>query len=207
MKTIAVPAVIAETQEELDKILSRIYRVADRIMLDIMDGEFVENESLNFDFTSKPGPEYEAHLMVVNPLEWMTKLLGKVQRVIVHLETIDNIQKLLDYSRGNGIEFYVAINPDTEIEGLAHILEVLDGVLVMTVTPGRYGSKFISDTLKTVELIRSWNPSIPIEVDGGMNPETSKLAREVGATIIASGSYIVKSRDVRQAIEQLQADL
>ena len=207
MKPIIVPAVIAQTQDELDCILEHLGDAAQRIMLDIMDGIYVESQSLNFNFTIREGPEYEAHLMVVNPLEWMTKLLGKVQRVIVHLETIDNIQKLLDYSRGNGIEFYVAINPDTEIEGLAHILEFLDGVLVMTVTPGRYGSKLISDTLKTVELIRSWNPSIPIEVDGGMNPETSKLAREVGATIIASGSYIMKSRDVRQAIAQLQADL
>ena len=203
MKTIAVPAVIAKTQEELDSILSRIHGIADRIMLDIMDGEFVDNESLNFDFTPDPGSEYEAHLMVADPLSWFPRLSRKVSRVIVHAETVDSIDDTVDRARDRGYECYIAIKPETPATLLKPHLPILDGILVMTVNPGRYGAPFQPDTLDKVKTIRSWSPDIPIEVDGGMNPETSKLAKEAGTNIIASGSYIIKSGDVRLSMNKL----
>lgn len=203
MKTIAVPAVIAKTQEELDSILSRIHGIADRIMLDIMDGEFVENESLNFDFTPDPGPEYEAHLMVADPRSWFPRLSRKVSRVIVHAETVDSIDATVDRARDWGYECYMAIKPETPAILLEPHLPNLDGILVMTVNPGRYGAPFLPDTLDKVKTIRSWSPDIPIEVDGGMNPETSKLAKAAGANIITSGSYIIKSGDVRLSMNKL----
>jgi len=203
MKLSVVPAIIAGTQEELDQMLSRVIDYTDRIMLDIMDGVIVKTRSLNFDFTLPSGPEYEVHLMVENPLDYVNMLNKKVTRVIIHAETVTKIDSAVRIVRKKGMEVYIALNPETNVSILKDVLYLIDGVLVMTVNPGRYGAKFIPDALDKVRKIRSWSNIIPIEVDGGMNQETAKMAIDAGATVIASGSYIMKSEDVEFAIKQL----
>jgi len=203
MKPAVVPAIIAGTQEELDQMLSKVINYADRIMLDIMDGIIVETNSLNFNFNLPSGPEYEAHLMVNNPIEYLKNINEETSRVIIHVEKQSNIENIAQEVRETGGEFYAALNPEVDVSILRDWLSILDGVLIMTVNPGRYGAKFIPEALQKVQKIRSWNKEIPIEVDGGMNPETAKLAVNAGATVIASGSYIMKSDDVELAIKQL----
>ncbi len=203
MKLSVVPAIIAGTQEELDQMLSKVIDYTDRIMLDIMDGVIVKTRSLNFDFKLPSGPEYEVHLMVENPLDYVNMLNEKVTRVIIHAETVTKIDSAVRIVRKKGMEVYIALNPETNVSILKDVLYLIDGVLVMTVNPGRYGAKFIPDALDKVRKIRSWSNIIPIEVDGGMNQETAKMAIDAGATVIASGSYIMKSEDVEFAIKQL----
>ena len=203
MKLSVVPAIIAGTQEELDQMLSKVIDSTDRIMLDIMDGVIVKTRSLNFDFKLPSGPEYEVHLMVENPLDYVNMLNEKVTRVIIHAETVTKIDSAVRIVRKKGMEVYIALNPETNVSILKDVLYLIDGVLVMTVNPGRYGAKFIPDALDKVRKIRSWSNIIPIEVDGGMNQETAKMAIDAGATVIASGSYIMKSEDVEFAIKQL----
>ena len=203
MKPAVVPAIIAGTQEELDQMLSKVINYADRIMLDIMDGIIVETNSLNFNFNLPSGPEYEAHLMVNNPIEYLKNINEETSRVIIHVEKQSNIENIAQEVRETGREFCAALNPEVDVSILRDWLSLLDGVLIMTVNPGRYGAKFIPEALQKVQKIRSWNKEIPIEVDGGMNPETAKLAVNAGATVIASGSYIMKSDDVELAIKQL----
>ena len=75
--------------------------------------------------------------------------------------------------------------------------------MVINVDPGRYGGRFLPDTLNKCRKIREMHSTIPIEVDGGMNPENTKATREAGANIIASGSFIMKSGNVERALEAL----
>ncbi len=84
MKTLVVPAVIAETQRELDELLDRVKDKVERVQIDVMDDEFVPNTSLKFDFELPTGFEYEAHLMVMKPLDWIRKNADKVDIVIKH---------------------------------------------------------------------------------------------------------------------------
>lgn len=97
----------------------------------------------------------------------------------------------------------MALNPDMDVSAVEPYLDEIDSVLVMTVNPGKYGGRYTPEALSKVRRIREIDPEIPIEVDGGMNPENSRAAREAGATIIASGSYILKSDDVERAIKAL----
>jgi ribulose-phosphate 3-epimerase len=202
---LVVPAIIASTQAELDGMLGRLKGKVRRVMLDVMDGRFVENRSLDFDFELPPCFEYEAHLMVENPLERIEGLAGKVGSVILHVETLVDIEAALKFVKGCGLKASLALNPQSGVEALRPHLGIVDGVLVMTVVPGRYGGRFLPETLSKCRELRELDDSIPIEVDGGMNPLNSKAAREAGARIIASGSYIMRSRDVDEAIRQLSA--
>jgi ribulose-phosphate 3-epimerase len=193
-----LPAVIAQTQEELDHLLSRIEGLFDWVMLDFMDGVFVPTSSLQFDFKLPRSFKYEAHLMVNQPKGYLLRLKNCVETVILHVES-KGFKTTLKEARLLGFEVSAAINPSTKLSKiLAHISE-LDRILVMTVEPGQYGAPFVPISLKKVREIRNVAPNIPIEVDGAMNPETIKLAKDAGASIFASGSYLIKSPDISKA--------
>ena len=203
MKPLIVPAIIAGSQEELDSMLERLRGKVDRVMLDVMDGEFVPGMSLDFDFSLPEGFEYEVHMIAVNPLERLPTMAGKVDIAILHVETLGEIGAAIERVRRLGLRIALAINPGTEVEVIEPYLDDVDGVLVMTVDPGGYGGKYIPEALEKVRRIRGLDAGVTIEVDGGMNVENSRAAREAGADVIASGSFIMKSEDISRAVEAL----
>jgi ribulose-phosphate 3-epimerase len=205
MEPLIVPAIIAQSQCELESMLERLRGKVDRVMLDVMDREFVDNTSLDFDFELLEGFEYEAHLMVVNPLERIGSLAGKVDSVILHVETLEDDRAAIGCVKNLGLKVILALNPETGVDKVEPYLGEVDGVLVMTVAPGRYGGRFLPETLVKCRRIRKIHSTIPIEVDGGMNPENARAAREAGANIIASGSFIMKSEDVAHSLRLLAA--
>ena len=206
MDTLVVPAIIAKTQAKLDGMLRMVRGRIKRVQLDVMDGEFVPNTSLNFDFKLPTGFEYEAHLMVKKPLEWVKKNADKVDIVIMHVETLKDIGAAIDYVRKNGVKVNLAIILQTKLETIIPYLSKIDGLLVMTVEPGSYCIKkeFRPEPLENIKRLRKIDGAIPIEVDDCMNLKNAMLARDSGANIFASGSYIFRSDNIDEAIKELQ---
>ena len=198
-----LPAMIAEDQRQLDTRLNRVKGFACHIMLDVMDGVFVSGRSLDFDYKLPTGPRYQAHLMVRDPLRRIGGLVGKADTAIIHVESVKDIPGVINVTRDHGLGTFLAINPDTPVDAVAPHISRLDGVLVMTVRPGRYGSPFLPWCLGKVEALRAMDGELVIEVDGGMNPETVARAVETGANMVAVGSYIVASDDPVKAYTQL----
>ncbi|MEE8401546.1 MAG: hypothetical protein V3R86_05290 [Candidatus Hydrothermarchaeaceae archaeon] len=203
METLIVPSVIAKTQEELDGALEKVKGKAKRIMIDIMDGKFVSNTSLNFDFNLSPDFEYEAHLMVNRPLDWIEKYASKVSIAVMQVETLDDIRKAIEFAKNRGLKVTLALNPETGLDVVLPYLREIDSVLILSVHPGSYCVEFLPETLEKIKELRKIDKIIPIEVDGCMNPKNTKLARGAGANIFASGSYIIKSDNVDNAIKEL----
>ena len=202
--TRVLPAIIAGSQEELDVMLGRLLGNVEWVMLDFMDGRFVPSNTLMFDVKLPKGLRYEAHLMVKEPLHSLEELHGKVETVIIHVES-DGFREALRKARSLGYEVAAAINPGTPTKPLEERLGELDRVLIMTVEPGRYGAPFVPGALETVKRLRTLVPELPIEVDGAMNPENAKKAKEAGANIFASGSYLIKSPNLKVALSALEA--
>ena len=111
-------------------MLSKVINYADRIMLDIMDGIIVETHSLNFNFNLPSGPEYEAHLMVDTPIEYLQNLNEKISRVIIHVGKQSNNKNLAQEVRETGREFYAALNLEVDVSILRDWLSLLEGVLM-----------------------------------------------------------------------------
>lgn len=199
-----VPAIIAKTQRELDEMLFKLRGQARRIMLDVMDGEFVTDTSLDFDFKLPPGFEYEAHLMTEKPLDWVRERAGAVDIAIMQVETLDDIEAAVDYAKSRELRVTLALSPETRLDAVLPYLNEVHGILILTVNPGRYAGQFLPETLEKVRRLRKIDGTIPIEVDGGMNPENARLARDSGANIFAAGSYILKSGDTERAIKELK---
>jgi len=206
LETFVVPAIITTKQSELDSMLTKVLGKVQRVQIDIMDGVFVPNISLNFDFQLIKGVEYEAHLMMKKPLKWIEKNADKVNIVIIHVESLKNIEAAIDYIKNMSLKVYLATKPETKNEVIIPYIKDIDGLLIMTVEPGSYclENKFQLGPLEKIKSLRVIDKKIPIEVDGCMNPTNAKLARASGANIFASGSYIFKSNNIDKAIKQLE---
>ena len=204
MKTIIVPAIIAKTQEEIDAMLSKVKGKVERIMVDVMDGRFVPNTSLMFDFRLKPGFEFEAHLMVNDPLDWVEKNHNKVNIIIMHVEVLEDIEEAINLCIKNGLKISLGLRPETDIDTVLPYLEKINGILMMTADPGSYCTEFLPESIEKIKKLREISSSLPIEVDGCMNPKNAEIARNAGANIFASGSFIFKSEDIDKAIQELR---
>jgi ribulose-phosphate 3-epimerase len=205
MDKVIVPSIIAETQEQLDKILDILEPHKGLVQLDVMDGHFVENHSLDFDFALETDRiRCEAQLMVRNPQIWLEGHNDKVETVIVHYETLSNPEHTLHYIQSLGKRPGLAINPETSPEIIRPYLDIVSRVLVMTVHPGSYGAEFLPDMLDKVKTLRSWRPDLDLEVDGGIDSKTIKKADQAGANLFVSGSYLVQPGQFRQRLKTLK---
>lgn len=204
MDRVVVPAIIAHSRSELDGMLKQIRGRVNRVQLDVMDGGFVQNTSLMFDFKLPSNIQYEAHLMVNNPLSWVDENADKVDIAILHVEVLSNIPEAIEHVRERGLSIYLSQKPATSIDVVLPHLQNIDGAQVMTVEPGNYCGEFESEQLGKIDKIRKASKTLPIEVDGCMNPENLKLAKNHGANIFAVGSYIFKSGNIEEALTQLR---
>lgn len=190
-----IPAIISQNQQELDQMLYKIKSFADNIMLDLMDGKFVKTLSLDFPMKLIKCHRYQLHIMAINPLERLESIPEQVDTVILHIESLKNVKKAIRKTEKMGLKLFIALNPNTPIKSVEPYLDSIDGVLIMSVNPGQYGAEFLPEQLIKVRQLREKSPNLNIEVDGGMNDQTIGLAIASGANMIASGSFIMRSKD------------
>ena len=205
MKSI-IPSIIAKDQKEFDQRFERV-KSSSIIHLDIMDGKFVKNHSLNFSFKlPKTKREYQAHLMMKNPKPWIEKHHRKVDTIIFHIESFKKhkqIEDFIDLIKTKKKKVGIAINPMTSVKKILPFLHSINLVLIMTVIPGKYGSRFLSSSLRKSNKIRNINSKIKIEIDGGINNKTINKAKKYADSFV-SGSYIQNTENPKEVIKELE---
>ena len=180
---------------------------SDLIHIDIMDGKFVPNNTLEkFDMnkiSKYSDKNFDVHLMVENPIDYITSFITPLTDYIsIHLES-KGIDQSLKSIKENGIKCGLAINPDTKIQKLYPFLEIIDMVIIMSVLPGKGGQKFIENTYDKVETLRNHDKNIDISVDGGVGFSNSKTLISKGASTLVSGSYLMKSNNINNSIKNM----
>lgn len=210
MKSIIIPSIIAKNQKELDSRIRKV-KFSKVIHLDVMDGKFVKNKSLIFDFKISKRfflklrkRKYEVHLMMKSPLSWIKKNYKKVNLIIIHIES-RNVNKIIELIKNCKRKIGIAINPRTSINKLKNInMKYIDTLLIMTVYPGKYGSLFLPEMLKKVKVARKLYPHLNVEVDGGINNEIILKAKNAGANKFVVGSYLQNSENTKKAMRKLR---
>jgi ribulose-phosphate 3-epimerase len=186
---------------------------ADLIHIDIMDGHFVPNLTFGPDLVRavrKITDLYlDVHLMIESPQVYIERFAeAGANNITVHAEVTAPIPQLHEITKSFGADFGVSIKPDGSMELVEDYLDLMDMFLIMTVFPGFGGQEFIESTVPTIKeaaRLKSENGfRYKIEVDGGINDKTVKLAVGAGATVIVAGSYIFGARDYKAAIESLR---
>jgi len=194
-----VPSLIASSQEELDERARKLKGCF--FHLDVMDGAFVPNKSLLFDFSFRE--KSEAHLMMKKPCEWLKENAGDVDRIIIHAES-DDASNAVKMAKASGKKVGIAINPGTPADAVEEYAKRIDKIVVMTVHPGAYGTTFLPETLGKIKQLRKMYPDVLIEADGGVSPETIEALRKAGADLFVAGSYLQNSDEPLKAKKELE---
>ena len=188
---------------------------ADRIHVDVMDGHFVPNISMGTPIVESlrrvTRLPLEAHLMISNPDLFIDQFAqAGIGSFIVHWEGNNDLMRTVRHIKSLGKRAGVAINPATPAAVLEEILQDLDQVLVMTVSPGFGHQHFLPETLPKIhrarQLIERLKPDCQLSVDGGIDAETTPRAVDAGANVLVAGSAIFnETESVTQAMQRLRA--
>ncbi len=181
-----IPGILAKTLKELKEKL-KLLSWAKKVHIDIMDGKFVPNKTIQALELKKaiPKMDMQIHLMAYKPHTYINKFakLG-AKEFIFHAEATKHSAETLEATRQAGMKAGIAFNPQTKInkDSLVHA----DIALVMTVHPGFSGQTFIKKPLHKITEIKKQNPIIMIGVDGGINHQTCALAAKADFAIATS---------------------
>jgi ribulose-phosphate 3-epimerase len=173
----------------------------DLIQWDVMDGQFVPNLTFGPDVIAAARPHcqlpFEAHLMTLTPDVLAARYVeAGCSRLIVHAEAVTHLHRTLAIVRELGASAGVALNPATPPEAVAHVLDLVDLVLVMTVNPGFGGQRYLATMEPKIAEIRSLieaagrTDRVHVEVDGGIGPTTIAGAAAAGANVLVAGSAL-----------------
>ncbi|CDI60855.1 ribulose-phosphate 3-epimerase [Lactobacillus helveticus] len=185
----------------------------DRFHIDIMDGHFVPNLSfgpqLISDFKREfPMIDAEIHFMSNNPDDLIPAFVAAGADIMeLHYGAMSEskLNYWLDYLASNGVETVLAIKPDIQADVIEKFLPKIKQVLVMTVNPGFGGQSFIADSAEKIKQVREIvGPNMPIEVDGGINDRTIKIAKDAGADVFVVGSYLYKNGNITNQVRKLE---
>jgi ribulose-phosphate 3-epimerase len=174
---------------------------ADLIHIDVMDGHFVPNITIGPEvinklrnYTTLP---FDVHLMI-SPVDNFIKNFADAGAdiITIHPEATLNLKNSIEKIKNLNKKVGVSLNPETPVDKVIPFLGIIDLVLVMSVNPGFGGQKFIKDTITKVKILRKTIDAkklkTQIEIDGGINFETAKIAKQAGANILVSGTTIFK---------------
>lgn len=188
---------------------------AEWIHFDVMDGHFVPNLSFGPDllkqFKRSTDLFLDVHLMVTDPVYFSEVFENAgADQIVFHTEALDNdpdqIAALLDAIHARGVKAGFSVKPETPIEPFLKLIPKCDIILVMSVCPGYGGQCFMPDVLTKAAILsearKTTNPDCRIQIDGGINDQTARLAKAAGVDTLVAGSYIFK-RPIEDAVESL----
>jgi len=189
----------------------------DGFQVDVMDGSFVPNITFGPGVMRALRPlvnvALEADLMIVAPERHLAAFVeAGADRLIVHQEACPHIHRVLRSIRDMGVEAGVAISPGTPIGVLEEVLDLVDLIQVMTVSPGFGGQTFLHGQLGKIRRLRQWlderRLDVCIGVDGGINPSTASLVVSAGATALVAGSSLYNEKaSVAQNVAALRSSV
>jgi len=196
-----IPAILAGSKFEFEEKLAKVSSFAKEIQIDITDGYFTENKTLELLELEKlpEGIIFELHLMVNDPLDYLghAKRLG-IKRIIFHDEVEEDTTSLIEKIKKESFEVFLAINPETELSSLEKHIPNIDGVLIMSVEPGYNGQELIMESLGRAKLLKSKHPELLISMDGGIKKENIERVFDSGVSVAYVGSEILDAENPQE---------
>ena len=189
---------------------------AEYLHFDVMDGHFVPNISFGQPVLKSIASSHkminDVHIMISDPLHYAPEFVASGANILTfHYEACKSdseVQEVIDLIHKCGAKAGLSIKPNTKVEVLVPFLKSLELVLIMSVEPGFGGQKYIDNATSKIKFLRQYidehKLNCLIEVDGGINEETAKIAKEAGVDILVAGSYLFGHEDIKDRIEKIR---
>ena len=217
MKKIQIsPSILSADFSQLGNEIKRLEEGgADMIHVDVMDGHFVPNLTIGPDVIKQIRPFsdkiFDVHLMISPVDKYIEQFANAGADIITfHPEATKNTAETIKLIRKFKKKVGISLKPKSEISLIRDYLDKIDLVLIMSVEPGFGGQKFMPEVLPKLKelkkIIDKEKYNVDLEIDGGINFQNSKTAKEAGANILVSGSTIFKenSGDLKKNINLLR---
>lgn len=214
-KTIVAPSILSLDYANVSEQLKQLNESkAEWMHFDVMDGHFVPNLTFGPDllkgFKKCTDMVMDVHIMVEDPAFFSDVFLKAGADILTfHYEACkdeEEVRMICEKIHARHAKAGVSVKPGTPISVLDPLLDVIDVVLIMSVEPGFGGQSFMEDMLEKVRYIKKQiveqNRSTLIEIDGGINADTAKLAKAAGVDVLVAGSYVFRN-DIKTAVESL----
>ena len=210
------PSILSANFSRLGSEIAKLEKAgADLIHVDVMDGHFVPNITIGpeviKDLRKHTSLPFDVHLMISPVHKYIRNFAEAGADIItIHPEATDNLIQTVNEIKKFGKKAGISLNPETAIEKLMPVINLIDLVLIMSVNPGFGGQKFIKETLEKVKSLRKEidqkKLQVEIEIDGGINFENSKLAIQAGVDILVSGNTVFKANggNIKKNIDKLR---
>ena len=209
------PSILSSDFSKLGEVLESLNQSgADLVHVDVMDGHFVPNITFGPPVIKKIRHYskllFDVHLMIA-PVERYIKDFSDAGAdiITIHPEATDNLVQSVQLIKSLGKKAGVSLNPKTDIDQLMPAIHLIDLILIMSVNPGFGGQKFMPEVLNKVKVLRKKIDEeklpIEIEIDGGIDFETAKLAVDAGVDILVSGTTLFNNKEnLRDNIAKLR---
>lgn len=203
-----VPAILTDSIDHFEDRLSIVEGFVDRVQIDYVDGFFSPEVSCceaKLIRSIDTDVSLEVQLMVVDPISQVDAWADAgVDRIIGHIEEMDDQVAFVEKVSGLGLNVGLALNLETHPREMElDLIKSIDVVLLMAHEVGVGGEDLDPAIYKKIEYIRDLNDDIDIEVDGGVSLENAHELVKAGANVLAAGSAIFDAKDPRSAIEEL----
>lgn len=205
------PSVLSSDFARLAEEVAEVEAAGAKIIhLDVMDGHFVPNITIGPAIVKSLRKYSKAcldtHLMITDPEKYAPRYIeAGADNITFHIETTREPEKMIETIRKAGATAGITLNPDTPVEAIERFAILCDMVLVMTVNPGFGAQAFMDQAARKCIRVREIvGPKVRIEVDGGINQETSGIAVSYGADTLVAGNAIFAQKNRKAAIEAIK---
>ena len=207
------PSILSVKIEEYPKVIKELENLdISYLHLDIMDGKFVPNSTYDAEevknIRKMTSMFLDTQFMVEKSENYINGYIkAGSDSITFHFKATTNVKKVIKMIKDKNLKCGISIKPKTNVDVLLPYLSEIDMVLVMSVEPGFGGQKFMDSALNKIKQLANLRMtnhySYLIEVDGGINNETSKLCKNAGADIIVVGTYLMNSNNKKETIKEL----
>lgn len=208
------PSILSVDKKDYPRVIKHLEELNVYMLhLDVMDGKFVQNTTYDYQEVEKINKQtcliLDTHLMIEHPEDYVVDYIDAGSTYVTfHYEATTQPENVIKLIKSNNAFAGISIKPNTPKELLDEYLSIVDLVLVMSVEPGKGGQSFMESSLSKIkyydEMRKLHNYNYIIEVDGGINNETIKLAKNAGADVVVVGSYLMNSNDIDTTYRNLK---
>lgn len=205
-----IPTLFATDKQTFFEKLEKL-KFSPFLHIDFMDGKFTNDKSMSLeeiDAIKNLENRFEIHLMSYDSDKFLNKIknIKSIYKVLLQYESFKDKKHLVNtinlYKKEN-FNVFLVLNPSTEIEEINEFQSLVDGVMFMSVWPGKEGQEFIEDILRKIKILSTLSPRLIIQVDGGIKLHNSKEIVKSGAKILAIGSEISSNANPKKIYENI----